>query len=159
MTEICYELKIKPEDVSRVFQAVNKRQDGQINFNEFLQASLDCNIIVKEENLRKTFTLLADGSDRISVESLKKVFGVSTTGTSIGDSMWQKMIKEVKGISVAADSESVGEASDEISFEEFKAHMHKVVEQRVQCMKDSEEGEEEKNEANDEEESSYDEQE
>ena len=75
---------------------------------------------MKEQNLRKAFTLLADGSDKISVRSLKKVFGSTGGAIVIGDSTWQKMIRDVKG---ASESEVI----DEIEFEEFKAHMLRVV--------------------------------
>ena len=89
-----------------------------------LQASLHCDIIVKEQNLKKAFTLLADGSDLVTVRSLKKVFGVSTgTGTVIGDSTWRKMIRDVKGASDVSYS-----GGDEIEFEEFRAHMLRVIE-------------------------------
>ena len=75
---------------------------------------------MKEQNLRKAFTLLADGSDKISVQSLKKVFASTGGAIVIGDSTWQKMIRDVKG---ASESEVI----DEIEFEEFKAHMLRVV--------------------------------
>ena len=85
MSGIRAELHISQEDVSRVFRAINKRGDGQINFPEFLQASLDCDIIVKEDNLRKVFTFLAKNSSGISAQKLKQAFG-SGSDVVIGDS-------------------------------------------------------------------------
>ena len=71
MTEAISELRIDEEDVSRIFRAINKRGDGKINFHEFLEASLDCNIIVREENLIKVFNFLACNSGGISARKLK----------------------------------------------------------------------------------------
>ena len=42
----------------------------------------------------------------------------------IGDSTWQKMIRDVKG---AGSDVSESEVIDEIEFEEFRAHMLRVV--------------------------------
>ena len=91
MSEVKSELNISEEEVSRIFRAVNKSQNGQINFPEFLQASLDCNIIVKEETLQQVFKYLSKGTDGISVRHLSEVFGQSDQFT-ISDRQWGVLI-------------------------------------------------------------------
>ena len=58
------------------------------------------------------------------MRSLKKVFGSTGGAIVIGDSTWQKMIRDVKG---AGSDVSESEVIDEIEFEEFRAHMLRVV--------------------------------
>lgn len=58
------------------------------------------------------FTYLSKGTEGISTQNLKDVFGRSTQFV-ISDRQWTALIQEVKG-----DNEG-----DEIEFEEFKAYM------------------------------------
>ena len=119
MTEAISELQIDEENVSCIFRAINKRGDGKINFHEFLEASLDCNIIVREENLIKVFKFLACNSGGISARKLKQAFG-SGAEVYISDNQWEKLVTDVKG----------GQSSGEIVYQEFKDHMMKVIQER-----------------------------
>ena len=94
MSEVNDLLSIDPENISGVFRAINKSGNGQIDFPEFIQASLDCNIIVKQENLEKVFRMLAKGDEGISAEKLKAAFG-SSPEMQINDSEWYKVIQNV----------------------------------------------------------------
>ena len=49
---------------------------GTINYTEFLAATMEQNLYLKEENLRNAFRMFdSDGSGKISVEEVKQILG------------------------------------------------------------------------------------
>ncbi len=82
---------------------------GTINYTEFLAATLEKSVYMKEENLRNAFKMFdADGSGKISVDEVKQILGAQKYQSDIEDSAWEDLIREV-------DIDGDGE----LDFEEF----------------------------------------
>ena len=125
MSEVMSELEITQATISDVFRAVNKSGNGKISYSEFVQASLDCNIIVQRENLEKVFKMLSKGGDTIRAAHLKEAFG-QTPGIVVSDNQWNLVVQEV------TQDASCGE----IQLDQFCAYMKSVIAKRMQATGD-----------------------
>jgi calcium-dependent protein kinase len=95
--------------------AVDKDQDGYVDYQEFITAATNKAALVQRENLMSAFsTFDRDGSGMITIDELKQVF--DTMGTKKDASLWLDIMKEV---------DSNGD--NQISFEEFTVVMQKSV--------------------------------
>lgn len=89
--------------------------NGFIEFDEFLRASIDKEKLLTEKNLKMAFDFFdRDKNGSISAQELKFILG--DNNINIKDIVWKKMIKEI-------DLNEDGQ----ISYEEFKMMMMKVI--------------------------------
>merc|ERR1712224_1065392 len=69
---------------------------GKIDYTEFLAATMERSVYMKEEKLHAAFSLLdLDGNGRISKDELKQVLGKESDYKNVDDKYWENMIKEV----------------------------------------------------------------
>ena len=101
-------------ETERIFTLVDGDKSGQIEFSEYLIASVDKENLLKEDKLKATFSLYdKDGSGSISLEEFKEVLGI---GKKINPQVWDQMITEI-------DEDGDGE----VDFGEFKTMMTKMI--------------------------------
>ena len=102
------------EEVDRIFALVDVDNSGEIDFSEFISATVNRGSLLKEEKLQSAFKYFdLDSNGLISVEEIKKVLGV---GKTISFEIWTEVVKEV-------DLNGDGE----VSYEEFKEMMMKLL--------------------------------
>ena len=96
-------------------KTIDTDNNGYIEFEEFIRASIDKEKLLTEKNLKIAFDVFdKDKSGGISASELKMLLGESNVHTK--DVVWKNMIKEI-------DLNGDGQ----ISFEEFKNMMNKVI--------------------------------
>jgi calcium-dependent protein kinase len=65
------------EEVDRIFALVDVDHSGEIDFSEFVTATVNRGNLLQEEKLKAAFDLYdKDGSGAISVDEIKTVFGI-----------------------------------------------------------------------------------
>ena len=65
---------MKIEDIEKIFKSIDTDNSGNIEYTEFISASIEKNIYLKEEKLKEAFKLFdADGSGKISRAEIVKV--------------------------------------------------------------------------------------
>jgi calcium-dependent protein kinase len=107
------QIKLSEDELDSLMTNVDMDKSGFIEYEEFLTATFNPDILLTERNLKCAFNLFdRDGSGNISADELKEVFDVFSDYDS---KLWNKLISEV-------DSDGDGE----ISFEEFKKMMFNV---------------------------------
>lgn len=115
MSKILNNSSSKNQDVDLLMRTIDSDNNGYIEFEEFLSASIDKEKLCTEKNLQIAFDWFdKDKSGGISLSELKHILGESNVNTK--DEVWKEMIKEI-------DSNCDGQ----ISFDEFKEMMLKVV--------------------------------
>ena len=101
--------------IEEIFSNIDTDKNGYIENEEFIRAALDKNVFLDEKVLRFIFEFLdKDGSGQITLDELKRVFGVNANKEAEG--MLIKIIKDI-------DMDNNGE----ISFEEFKRMMINII--------------------------------
>ena len=102
------------EEVDRIFALVDVDHSGEIDFSEFVTASVNKDNLLQEGKLKAAFQYYdKDGSGSISVDEIKGVLGV---GKNISKAVWDQVVLEV-------DENGDGE----VSFEEFKIMMKSLL--------------------------------
>ena len=92
--------------------------NGEIEYSEWVVATLDKQSLLTDEKLRTAFSIFdRDGGGTISATELKEVLGV---GKNIDEKVWNDIILEV-------DINGDGE----VSFPEFKTMMLKILDEGV----------------------------
>ena len=87
---------------------------GEIDYSEWVVATINKTRLLSDEKLDQAFKLFdKDESGSISSEEVKEVLGA---GKNIDEKIWDEIITEVDG-----------NGDGEISFEEFKAMMKKLL--------------------------------
>ena len=100
-----------------IMAALDKNCNGVVDFTEFLTAAADKDVLLSEKNLRMVFNMFdKDHNGSISKQELKDIF---ETSEQKDEQLWDEIFEQV-------DFEGHGE----ITFEEFKATMDKVVEKK-----------------------------
>jgi calcium-dependent protein kinase len=102
------------EEVDRIMKIADADGSGEIDYSEWVVATMDKRKLLTNEKLEVAFNLFdKDGGGSISADEIKEVLGV---GKNIDEKVWNEIILEV-------DSNGDGE----ISFAEFKVMMHKLL--------------------------------
>jgi calcium-dependent protein kinase len=102
------------EEVDRIMKIADADGSGEIDYSEWVVATMDKRKLLTNEKLEVAFNLFdKDGGGSISANEIKEVLGV---GKSIDEKVWNDIIKEV-------DANGDGE----ISFLEFKIMMQKLL--------------------------------
>ena len=97
------------EEIIQMMIGADTDNSGTINYTEFLAATMEQNLYLKEENLRNAFRMFdKDGSGKISVEEVKSILGAQKYQSEIPEAQWEQLIGEV-------DQNGDGE----LDFEEF----------------------------------------
>ena len=103
------------EEVDKILRVADIDGSGEIDYSEWLVATLNRRSLISDEKLQIAFGFFdKDGSGSISVDELKEVLGSKRL---VEDSVWNALIKDI-------DSDGNGE----IDFAEFKTMMHKLIE-------------------------------
>lgn len=96
--------------VNKVFGLVDTDNSGEIDFSEFVTATVNRMELLNEQKLKDAFNLYdKDGGGTISIDELKMVLG---NGQDISDEIWEEIVHEI-------DENGDGE----VDFGEFKAMM------------------------------------
>ncbi|KAL4486032.1 hypothetical protein ABPG72_003966 [Tetrahymena utriculariae] len=104
------------KEIESIISSMDTDGSGTINYTEFIAASMDKSIYMKEEKLLHAFKMLdLDGSGKISKDELKSVLGTDEQYKDLNDEYWENMIKE-------ADKNGDGE----IDYSEFVEMMNKT---------------------------------
>jgi len=102
-------------EVDRIMDLIDNDQNGFIEYEEFLRACMNKEMILTEENLMLAFKVFdKDGSGTISADELKEVLGTGVV-VGAGEDVWTDIIKDAKG------------DGGEISFPQFKDMMYKII--------------------------------
>ena len=95
---------MKLENIEQIFKSIDTDNSGNIEYTEFISASIEKNIYLKEEKLKEAFKLFdVDGSGKISRAEIEKVLHA------------EKNSKEIEAIMNKHDKNKDGE----IDFQEF----------------------------------------
>ncbi|EGR32043.1 protein kinase domain protein, partial [Ichthyophthirius multifiliis] len=102
------------KEIESVINSLDSDGNGTINYTEFLAASIEKSLYLKEERLLQAFKMFdQDGSGKISKQELKNVLGDQEEYKNQDDNIWDQMIQE-------ADKNGDGE----IDFYEFVEMMN-----------------------------------
>ena len=98
------------DEVDRIMKIADTDGSGEIDYSEWIVATMDKRKLLSNEKLEAAFNLFdKDGSGSISANEIKDVLGV---GKNIDEKVWNEIIMEVDG-----------NGDGEISFSEFKTMM------------------------------------
>lgn len=98
------------EEVERIMRVADTDGSGEIDYSEFVVATINKRKLLSNEKLEAAFNLFdKDGSGSISAVEIKEVLGV---GKNIDEKVWNEIITEVDG-----------NGDGEISFSEFRTMM------------------------------------
>ncbi len=102
------------EEVNRIMKMIDGDNNGFIEYEEFMQATLSKDKMINDENLQTVFNLFdKDGSGKISPSEIKEILGGDS---DISDNVWGDIMKEI-------DANGDGE----IEFDEFKQMMNLIL--------------------------------
>ena len=84
---------VAQEEVDKIFSQVDVDHSGQIDFSEFVAASINKELLLDDEKLKAAYNYFdRDGCGHLKMSELKEVLGV---GKNISDKVWKEIIKEV----------------------------------------------------------------
>lgn len=101
-------------ELDNIFVSIDHDNNGYIEYEEFLRATINSDLLLSESNLRLAFGLFdLDQNGSISVEEIKTIIG---GGRSIPDNVMKELLAEIHKNS-----------DEEIFYEDFKKIMKKIV--------------------------------
>ncbi|EGR28784.1 protein kinase domain protein, partial [Ichthyophthirius multifiliis] len=84
------------EEVRKVISSIDTDGSGKIDYTEFLAATMEKSLYMKEDKLHQAFKMLdQDGNGKITKQELKAVLGRDQSFAKQNDNYWDDMIKEV----------------------------------------------------------------
>lgn len=99
-------------------QFEDKKNKGNVNYNDFVKASVNKEKMLTDDNIRKFFNFIdSDLSGSISQTELKSQFGIKDENTIKNTLIWEDMIEILQV-----------EKDDDISYEQFKELLLNVIE-------------------------------
>ena len=102
------------EEVDKIMRIADIDGSGEIDYSEFVVATMDKRKLLSNEKLEAAFNLFdKDNSGSISANEIKEVLGV---GKNIDEKIWNDIVLEVDG-----------NGDGEISFTEFKTMMQRLL--------------------------------
>lgn len=102
------------EEVDRIFSQVDVDHSGEIDFTEFVSATVNKDTLMQDEKLRAAFNYFdRDGCGHLKVSEIKEVLGI---GKKTTDKVWEDIIRE---IDINGDGE--------IEFDEFRKMMRNLL--------------------------------
>jgi calcium-dependent protein kinase len=111
------------DEVDRIIKAADTDGSGEIDYSEWIVASIDKKRLLTDDKLKIAFNVFdRDGGGSISPQEIKETLGV---GKKIDERVWNDIVKEV-------DPNGDGQ----ISFDEFKQMMTKLLDVDVKPIKD-----------------------
>jgi len=106
---------IKANEIQQIMNSIDTDKSGKIDYTEFLAATMETNLYLKEEKLFMAFKMFdKDGNGKISAQELKEVLGNAELYSEKDEKAWDDLIKE-------ADLNGDGE----IDYNEFLTMMNK----------------------------------
>ena len=104
------------EEIMELMKAADTDRSGTINYTEFLAATMDAQIYMREENLRQAFMMFdKDNSGKIDAKEIVELL----SGEAFKDQVQSdQVIQMISGCDVDGDGE--------IDYEEFLAMMKKM---------------------------------
>ena len=109
-----YGLEVAYKIVEKIFENADIDGSGEIDYSEWIVATIDKTKLLSDEKLRAAFSLF--DKDEGGTISAKEVQEVLCSGQDIDDDVWQRVVQEV-------DADGDGE----IDFGEFKAMMRSML--------------------------------
>lgn len=104
------------EEVRKVIESIDTDGSGKIDYTEFLAATMEKSLYMKEDKLIQAFRMLdLDNNGKISKSELKSVLNKDEKYRTIPESYWDNMISEV-------DKNGDGE----IDYSEFREMMNTI---------------------------------
>jgi calcium-dependent protein kinase len=103
------------KEVERMMELVDTDNNGYIEYEEFIRATINKEKLLTEGNMQAAFNMFdKDKSGKITMDELKEILG---KGANISENVWKQIVLEV-------DSNGDGE----VSYKEFKEMMFKILE-------------------------------
>ena len=110
----------KEPDWSKLIECLKVSESGGVEWGEFVTAASNrYRLLMDDENLKTVFEIMdKDGSGDISIDELKECFSYDSGDklNLVDEALWDKMLEEI-------DEDKNGQ----ISFEEFRSHMLKMI--------------------------------
>lgn len=83
------------KEIQDILKSIDTDGSGTINYTEFIAATIEKNIYMKEDKLFAAFRMFdQDGSGKISADELRKVLGSDPNYSNVDKKYWDDMIKE-----------------------------------------------------------------
>jgi len=83
------------DEVKEVFDKLDADKNGNINYTEFIAATMSQSMYLKEEKIYQAFKMFdKDGNGRISPDEIKNVLGNDDNYKNIEPGYWENLIKE-----------------------------------------------------------------
>jgi len=106
--------ELAEEYVDKIMEAADADGNGEIEYSEWIVATVDKNVLLTDEKLKIAFDLFdKDGGGSISAHEIKETLGI---GKAISTHVWDEIVAEV-------DIDGDGD----IDFEEFSKMMKRLM--------------------------------